>query len=375
MRAAVTGANGFLGWHLRVRLLATRDVEAVVITRDHFADPRQLAAALDGVDTIVHLAGVNRAGSDEAVEQGNLAIARALSAAITKAGRPLHLVYANSIQSDLDNAYGRGKRRAHAALSRAVTGAAGTVANVVLPNVFGEHGRPHYNSFVATFCHEVAQGRQPEVTVDRRVSLLHAQAAADSLIRAADRRETHRLEPEGEPHSVCEVLELVNGFHQDYQQGQIPGLTCRFVTDLFNTYRSYVPLERFPVHPIVSTDSRGELFEALRSHGGTGQVFLSRTRPGMTRGNHFHLSKIERFLVIEGTAEIGLRRVLYDDVVRFHVKGDESAYVDMPTMWVHSITNIGDQDLVTLFWADQLFDPGSPDTYPGSVEPVGTLPS
>lgn len=371
MKVAITGSNGFLGWHLRVRLRALYGVDAVAVGREEFASQHRLKVALAGVDTIYHLAGVNRADSDEAVETGNIEIARAISAAVSELGAPVHLVYGNSIQHDLDNSYGRGKKRAGELLSEAVSQVGGTFADVALPNLFGEHGRPHYNSFIATFCHEVAHGKEPVVTGDRSVRLLHAQRAAHELVAAAERRETHRAEPQGEPRTVLEVLSLIKEFDEKYSLGQIPSLIDQFTIDLFNTYRSHLFPKRYPFKATVNEDERGQLFETVRSHGGTGQTFVSTTNPGMMRGDHFHLHKIERFFVVQGTAEIALRRVFDDEVIRFQVKGEDRCFLDMPTMWVHNITNVGDEDLITMFWADQLLNPDAPDTYWESVEREG----
>jgi len=221
---------------------------------------------------------------------------------------------------------------------------------------------------VATFCHAVANGGSPNVIDDKEVPLLHAQMAAQHLIDAAGRRENHECVPPTESHRVTEVLDRIQRFHDSYAIGQIPPLAESFTVDLFNTYRSYMFPQRFPFHATVNTDERGELFETVRSHGGTGQVFVSSTRPGATRGEHYHLRKVERFFVLEGTAEIALRRVLDHEVVRFRVSGNEPAFVDMPTLWVHNIRNIGDDQLLTMFWSDQLLDLEAPDTYQEAVE-------
>jgi len=367
MNVVITGGRGFLGWHTACRLGSTRGLEPIIVGRAELCDD-SLADTIAAADVILHLAGVNRAGSDEVVESENIAIASTLGDAIKRSARPVHVVYANSVQSVRDNAYGRGKSRAAAVLSAAVDGVGGSLADVLLPNIFGEHGRPHYNSFVATFCHEVARGRTPQVTGHREIGLLHAQAAAEVLIRAAEDRQVGTVQPEAEPHRVSEILARLEGFKACYERGEIPALTDRFSTDLFNTYRSYTFPQLFPFSPPLHSDGRGELFEVMRSHGGTGQTFASTTVPGATRGDHYHLHKVERFFVVRGEAEIALRRLYGEEVVRFRLSGDRPSFVDMPTLWVHNIKNVGTEELVTVFWSDQLLDPDNPDQYPERVE-------
>jgi UDP-2-acetamido-2,6-beta-L-arabino-hexul-4-ose reductase len=331
------------------------------------ANPRLLQAEIAAADVVLHFAGVNRAESDEAVRAGNVALADAVADAVLAGGRPVRIVYANSIQADLDNPYGRGKAEAALILQAAASKVGGSLADVLLPNLFGEHGRPRYNSFVATFCQSVAVGQSPIVTDDKNVPLLHAQRAAQTLIEAMNGVEDIQIRPEGDKRRVSDVLTHLVRFHELYSRGEVPSLTEPFLVELFNTYRSYVFPQQFPMHAQVHADPRGELFETVRSHGGTGQAFVSTTRPGQTRGDHYHLQKVERFFVVSGEAEIAVRRLLDDVVVRFRVSGDAPGFVDMPTMWVHNITNVGETDLVTMFWADQLLDPSNPDQYPELV--------
>jgi UDP-2-acetamido-2,6-beta-L-arabino-hexul-4-ose reductase len=366
----ITGGHGFLGWHTAARLHALHGIEAIRLGRHETSDPECLVKAIASADVILHLAGVNRAESDEAVRVGNTSVAKAVAAAIVVNRRPIRVVYANSIQADLDSAYGRGKRESGLILRAAAASVGGSLADVVLPNLFGEHGRPFYNSFVATFCELVARGETPVVTDDKEVSMLHAQRAAACLVRAMSGVTDAEPHPEGERHRVSDVLDLIVGFHELYSRGEIPALTAPFLVDLFNTYRSYVFPQHSPSHPQVHADDRGTLFETMRCHGGPGQVFVSTTRPGATRGNHYHLHKVERFFVVQGEAEIALRRLLDDTVVRFRLSGSQPGFVDMPTLWVHNISNVGDGDLVTLFWADQLMDPAHPDQYPERVTAV-----
>lgn len=366
MKVAITGGFGFLGWHTACRLRAVHGVEPVRLGRSDLADPSRLAVVVSDVDAVLHLAGVNRADSDAEVEQGNVEIARVLSSAVAAAGRPLDVVYANSVQADLDNPYGRGKAAAADALGSATQTGGGQFADLLLPNLFGEHGRPAYNSFVATFAHEVAGGRTPTVTGDREIPLLHAQDAARQLIASIGR--TERRVVEGEPHGIGEVLETLQRTHELYAtRGEIPPLESRFAVNLFNTYRAAVFPGMWPLSPDVHSDDRGDLFETVRAHGGTGQAFVSTTLPGQQRGDHYHLHKVERFFVVKGTAEIQLRRLLHDDVVTFRLSGDRPSYVDMPTLWVHKIRNVGNDELVTMFWADQLLDSDNPDQFPEKV--------
>jgi UDP-2-acetamido-2,6-beta-L-arabino-hexul-4-ose reductase len=367
VRIAITGAAGFLGWHTACRLRALSGVDAVPIRRQEYADPQRLASALDGVDVVLHLAGVNRAGTDEEVEQGNVELARGLVDALTRTERPIDVVYADSVQAELDNPYGRGKAAAADLLGGAVRAAGGHFADLLLPNLFGEHGRPAYNSFVATFAHEVAAGRRPSITGDREIPLLHAQDAARELLASIGRTERRTIE--GEPRGIGEVLAWLEWAHALYAtRGEIPPLPGRFEVNLFNTYRAAAFPPMWPLSPQVHADDRGELFETVRAHGGTGQAFVSTTRPGRVRGDHYHLHKVERFFVVRGEAEISLRRLLHDDVVTFRLSGDQPSFVDMPTLWVHNIRNVGNDDLVTMFWADQLLDLENPDQYPEKVD-------
>lgn len=367
----ITGGHGFLGWHLACRLRAIAGVDPVRLGRREFDEDESLRHGLDGAATIYHLAGVNRADTDAVVEQGNVHLADRLARAIEDRGEPVHLVYANSVQSDLDNPYGRGKRRAGEILTEAVRRVGGTMADVVLPNLFGEHGRPSYNSVVATFAHLVATGGEPVVNEDRELPLLHAQAAAATLIAAGDARRFTQERPRATHVRVSAVLDRLRGFHDLYAvRGEIPDLSDRFSVELFNTYRSYLFPQSYPIFPTLHQDPRGRLFEAVRAHGGTGQAFVSTTTPGATRGDHYHLSKIERFMVVKGDAEIALRRLLHNNVVRFKVSGDRPGFVDMPAMWAHNITNVGSSELVTIFWADQLLDAQRPDQYPEQVERI-----
>jgi UDP-2-acetamido-2,6-beta-L-arabino-hexul-4-ose reductase len=365
----ITGGQGFLGWHLACRLRALLGVEPVRVGHSELSDPATARQLLAGAEMVFHLAGVNRAENDDLVESGNVQAAQILAEVLPPGAR---VVFANTTQSLLDNAYGRGKARASELLRAGVEKVNGTFVDVILPNLYGEHGRPFYNSFVATFCHLIATGGDPQVIEDREVPLLHAQRAAQALMDAMEEPSGTVLQPLGREALVSDVLDRLRGYHATYTRGNLPDLTDELDVDLFNTYRSFVFPDSFPRFPQVHADPRGALFETSRAHGGTSQTFVSTTRPGRTRGDHYHLHKVERFFVVSGEAEISLRRLLADEIVRFRLSGEQPGFVDMPTLWVHNITNVGKDDLVTMFWSDQLLDPDRPDQYPEAVDPGAT---
>ena len=366
MRVLITGAEGFLGWHSRVRIGLVAGHEVVAVAR---ADWGRLPELISDVDAVIHIAGVNR-GTAAEVEDGNVALAERLATSLPAAGRSPRLVFANSIHSGSDTPYGQGKARASEVLARAAVNFGLRYADVRLPNLFGEHGRPHYNSFVQTFIAAVINGRTVEVD-DRPIGLLHVQRAAQALLEASTTDTPTVTEPLSTQVSVRSVVDQLRRFADLYARGEIPPLPDDFAVDLFNTYRAALFPDHYPIKQPVRADHRGALVEVVRAHGGQGQMFASTTHPGVTRGEHFHLRKIERFIVVGGRARIRLRRLFHDDVIAFDVAGDEPAVIDMPTMWAHNITNIGDEVLTTLFWTNELFDPERPDTYQHPVT-VGT---
>lgn len=364
MRVLLTGASGFLGWHTRVRFRAMTDHVVVPVTRQNWLD---LPALVREADAVVHVAGVNR-GQPTEVEKENVRLAEDVAEAVRAAHKRTDVVYANSIQAGRDTAYGVGKQRAAETLQAVTQGVGGRFADIRLPNLFGEHGLPRYNSFVSTFVSCVVHRREPQIQ-DREVKLLHAQDAAQALIDGLGRN--GQMHPAGTSATVRGVYDTLARFCETYSAADVPPLASKYEVDLFNTYRAALFPEHYPFPLQTHTDERGRLVETVRAHGGQGQTFLSSTGPGRTRGEHFHLSKVERFVVLGGRARISLRRLYHEEVVSFDVAGEEPAVIDMPTMWTHNITNTGDQELTTLFWTNSLFDPEAPDTHRQSVPTLG----
>lgn len=372
MKVLITGADGFLGWHLRCRLGAMSEHDVVPVGRQNWS---RLPALVAESDAIVHLAGINRAPTGEELLEGNIQLARELAGAMRAASKPYRLIYAGTTQIGNGTPYGIAKEISGGLLDDAVETNGGSFCEVRLPGVFGEHARPNYNTFVATFGEAVLEGREDWLTVqDSVVELLHAQDAA-ATIEAALTSTEKLIRPSGHSVSVQDVLKLLGAFHTLYINGEIPDLRSPFELSLFNTYRSINIRERYPIFPKVNADARGELSEILRAHGRAGQTFISSTRPGQTRGEHYHLRKIERFAVVRGSARISMRRLLTNETIEFDVDADTQALVDMPTLWVHNIKNTGSADLLTVFWTDQLYDPSAPDTYYEMVRSPGGVSS
>lgn len=361
----MTGAGGFLGFHARA-LVRSLGGESVAVGLGEKYSPTAACVGLDGSQRLIHMAGVNR-GSDADVRDGNLQFARQLADSLRAvASPPAEVTYANSVQAGNQSVYGEAKSEAADIVRGAAESVGANFTNVLLPNLFGEHGRPFYNSVVATFCEMLQTGKLPEVRDDKELVLLHAQNAAEVLLGTVKVDDMESLTTR---RRVSDVLTQLQCIHETYRSGDIPILNSDFDRDLFNTYRSY-RLQR-PQDVAFSLDrrddARGSFFEVCRSHGGPGQASFSTTVPGITRGQHFHRRKVERFVVLSGHAQISMRRLFSDEVVCFEVNGSTPVAIDMPTLWTHKITNTAESELFTMFWTNDVFDPANPDTFAEEV--------
>jgi UDP-2-acetamido-2,6-beta-L-arabino-hexul-4-ose reductase len=354
----VTGAAGFVGWHT-LCALHSLGISAIPLGRND----RWLLPASDDPKVLVHCAGVNRA-SDVQISQGNLDAAQRTAALLQSTGGWQSVLYVNSTQVDGASVYGEAKGEAAAVLAKACEAQGVRFVNLVVPGVFGEGGRPNYNSFVATFAHAVALGETPQVKDDREVELIHVADLADKIIDLALGQSSQAgiVRVSGSMVSISAVANLLVNQMHTYRSGVLPALSQPFETAMFNTLRTCLFPHGYPLLLEAKSDNRGHLIEILKAESG-GQSFVSWTHPGVTRGNHYHRRKFERFLVLSGTADIQLRKLFTDEVHAFRVGGESPAPIDMPTLHTHNITNVGDTELVTAFWTNEVFDPSRPDTY------------
>ena len=377
MKIGITGQAGFVGSHLFNTLNLREDIEIVPFKRAYFDTPAALDSFVDSCDAIVHLAAMNRHEDPQVIYDTNLHLVDALIGALERTGATPHIVFSSSTQEEKDNLYGKSKKEGKQRLSAWAQKSGGRLTSLTIPNVFGPFGKPNYNSVVATFCHKVARGESPEIIQDNEIGLIYVNELVAEIIEALtfdfDALQPSRVRelPIAPRHlvKVSEILSLLLGYRENYQQnGVFPDLTADFGRALFNTYRCYIPQEHYPVHFTKHTDPRGSFVEITRANT-PGQFSFSTTVPGITRGNHFHTRKAERFAVIQGKARIELRKIGTDQVITYDLDGANPSYVDMPIWYTHNITNTGDTELITLFWINEPFDPEDPDTYFEDVTP------
>ena len=378
MKIGITGQEGFVGTHLANTIGLDERFELVPFSRSFFETPQKLAGFVRDCEVIVHLAAMNRHEDPQVIYDTNVGLVKALISACDASNSSPHILFSSSTQETLDNLYGKSKKEGKNLLTRWAGSRRGKFTSLTIPNVFGPFGKPNYNSVVATFCHKVANGETPTIIQDNEIGLIYINELVSEIIGViAGDKQTREIgcnayendiEP---PHhvKVSEILRMLESFRTDYMGGGVfPDLTNAFGKALFNTFRCYVPENHYPVKFKKHTDPRGSFVEITRANT-PGQFSFSTTVPGITRGNHFHTRKAERFAVIQGKARIQLRRIGTQEVINYDLDGTEPAYVDMPIWYTHNITNTGDGELITLFWINEPYDPADPDTFFEDVNP------
>jgi UDP-2-acetamido-2,6-beta-L-arabino-hexul-4-ose reductase len=363
-KVVVTGAKGFIGRHLIEALNRWPAVEVRGFDID--SSPDVLAEALGEADVIFHLAGVNRPERVDEYEEGNHVLTRKLCTVLEKKGRTPIVVFSSSIQVKLDNPYGKSKLRAEEVLRDWSKRTGGGIIIFRLKNVFGKWCRPNYNSAVATLCHNVARGLPISISDPaKRIELVYIDDVISAFLDCLDRA-AHGYEYRDVSPSFIVTLEELAGQIEMFSESRhsllLPDFSDSFIKRLYATYISYLEENDFTYQLTIREDARGELAEFLKQNH-FGQLFVSRTKPGITRGNHYHHTKVEKFLVVEGDAVIRFRRIDGTEIIECRVNGKDFKVVDILPGYIHSIENVGPGELITLFWADEVFDPKVPDTF------------
>lgn len=362
----ITGASGFIGRNLCSALRRLGGFEILEFGRADPAD--RLSELAQRADLVFHLAGVNRPQHEDEFKTANADLTRRLCQCLAASGRPVPVVLASSTQAELANAYGKSKRLAEDAVLEYHDRHRAPVYVYRLPNIFGKWSRPNYNSVVATFCHNLSRGLPVQIS-DRanilRLVYIDDVVRAFIAIAAGSVHDPARTRFDVEPVyslTLGELHEMLVSFQDARSKSMLPDLSKPLVKHLFSTYLSFNDAGNLAYPVELKTDDRGWLFELLKSQF-AGQVFVSKTRPGITRGNHYHDTKVEKFCVIQGEGIIRFRHVLHDNVLEYPVDDRAIRVVDIPPGYTHSIENVGASDMITLFWANEVFDPQHPDTF------------
>lgn len=365
MKVLVTGANGFIGKNLISALQCKGG--AGIMAYDMDTDPGLLDDFCKQADFVFHLAGVNRPQDDAEFMTGNCCFTCELLNLLKKHGNTCPVMYASSIHAQMDNPYGRSKRAGEEAL---LAYKHETGANVLIyrfPNVFGKWCRPNYNSAVATFCYNIARDL-PITAADPSaiMTLVYIDDVVDELQAALEGRE-HRFGNYCEVtinHIVTlgEIIDYLISFKKSREEYTLPCLTSLFIKKLYSTYVSYLPENRFGYRLNMHEDQRGSFSEFVRMQE-RGQISVNIAKPGITKGNHWHHSKTEKFLVVAGQGVIRFRALDSDRIIEYYVSGEKLEVVDIPPGYIHNIQNLGDTDMATVMWANESFDPEKPDTY------------
>lgn len=372
IRIGITGQSGFIGTHLYNSLiLYNNEFECIPFEDSYFLNQTELRLFVCKCDVIVHLAALNRHPDPSLLYETNISLIKDLIYAMEMEHVHPHVIFSSSTQEEMENEYGKSKKLGRQMLEEWAKRNNASFTGLVVPNVFGPFGCPNYNSFIATFCYKLTHGEVPEILQDNTISLIYVGSLCQYIINKI-KMVGKMLNPMVNCYTipcdfekrVTDILALLCGFKDLYfKQGFIPELRDKNELNLFNTFRSYIDhAAHFPVSLIKHADSRGVFVETIKLGIG-GQISFSTTIPGITRGNHYHTRKIERFTVIKGKARIQLRRIGTDEILNFDLDGEYPSYVDMPIWYTHNITNVGNEDLYTQFWINEWYNPEDSDTY------------
>lgn len=363
MKVLVTGADGFIGKNLCVTLQRRDDIEVVKFTRkDKIADLSGLVAQ---ADFIFHLAGVNRPKEEKEFFEGNADLTKQICDAIRASGRKIPVILSSSIQAECMNPYGRSKLQAEMHLLNLYMETENPVYIYRLPNVFGKWAKPNYNSVVATFCHNISHDLPIQINDPAApLSLVHIGDVVTSFIRVMNELPKETLHVDVAPIYHTTVGELADQLHQFKQSREslvTEAVGDGFMRVLYATYISYISPDQFNYPLKKHEDPRGVFVEMLKTKD-SGQFSFFTAHPGITRGGHYHHVKTEKFLVIKGKARFGFRHIVTDEVREIFTSGDTPEIVETVPGWSHDITNIGDDEMVVMLWANENFNPAKPDT-------------
>lgn len=367
-KIGITGQAGFIGSHLYNSLNLKENINLIPFEDSYFDDTKQLNAFAEQCDVIVHLAAMNRHEDQNVIYETNIKLVQKLIASCEASQSRAHIIFSSSLQEEKDNLYGKSKVEGRQLFENWAEKNQTHFTGLVIPNVFGAFGKPYYNSVVATFCHQITHNEQPRIDQDGEVNLIYVQELTEVFYKAIQRELGDEpiikyKVPHTSSKKVSEILSLLEYYKENYLgKAIIPNLSDPFEKALYNSFICYIPKDHYPFIYTKHADDRGHFVEIAKVET-TGQFSFSTTKPGITRGNHYHTRKAERFAVIKGKAQIQLRKIDSDEVITYDLDGENPSFVDMPIWYTHNIKNVGEEELITLFWINEAYDPEDPDTY------------
>ena len=370
MKVLVTGAKGFIGKNLVSTLDREDKYEIICIDRENSKE--ELEKGVLNSDFIVHLAGINRPKNEEEFFEGNTGLTEEIIEILKKNNKNTSILITSSIQADLDNAYGQSKKGAEEALIKYMADTKGNVFIFRLPNVFGKWCRPNYNSAIATFCHNIARGEEVWISdPTKEMTLVYIDDVVRNIKDVIDNEENYipgyqNVDIEHKA-TLGEIVDLINSFKESRKSLMIPNMENELTKKLYSTYLSYLPENDFSYSLKMNVDNRGSFTEFIKSKD-RGQVSVNISKPGITKGNHWHDTKNEKFLVVSGEGVIRFRKVDSEEIIEYKVSGEKLEVVDIPVGYTHSIINTGERDMVTIMWVNEIFNPEKPDTIYLEVE-------
>ncbi|MDK0919121.1 NAD-dependent epimerase/dehydratase family protein [Clostridium perfringens] len=370
MKVLVTGAKGFIGKNLVSTLDREDKYEIICIDRENSKE--ELEKGVLNSDFIVHLAGINRPKNEEEFFEGNTGLTEEIIEILKKNNKNTSILITSSIQADLDNAYGQSKKGAEEALIKYMADTKGNVFIFRLPNVFGKWCRPNYNSAIATFCHNIARGEEVWISdPTKEMTLVYIDDVVRNIKDVIDNEKTYipgyqNVDIEHKA-TLGEIVDLINSFKESRKSLMIPNMENELTKKLYSTYLSYLPEKDFSYPLKMNVDNRGSFTEFIKSKD-RGQVSVNISKPGITKGNHWHDTKNEKFLVVSGEGVIKFRKVDSEEIIEYKVSGKKLEVVDIPVGYTHSIINTGERDMVTIMWVNEIFNPEKPDTIYLEVE-------
>ena len=365
MKILITGANGFIGKNLVAELKNQNHMELMEYDKD--TDPTLLDIYCKEANFVYHLAGVNRSEDKKEFIEGNFEFSATILDTLKKYNNACPILITSSIQADFDNEYGKSKKAEENLLIHYAKEVGAKVLIYRLPNVFGKWSRPNYNSAVATFCHNIAHNLP--ITVNNPSTIMKlvyiddvVEAFIHALIRDENSSGNFYEVPILYTITLGEIVNTIDCFQGSRAQRTIPNMSDAFTKKLYSTYLSYLPKDNFNYELKMNIDVRGSFTEFIKTSD-RGQISVNISKPGIIKGNHWHNTKIEKFLVVSGRGVIRLRNITSAEVIEYYVNGDKMEVVDIPVGFTHNIENLGDTDLVTIMWVNESYNPDKSDTY------------